>query len=129
VRWSVEVGAKKLGSLDLFDATSKLFGLDPWKPGDIGATLFAKLDDPRALPLVTAAWTTAAASKKVRSAKSNDQYLWTVWRHAAIRLFASQGRTDDITFLREQAAATRDRGVKRAIGKAIAAIEKRAAKP
>jgi hypothetical protein len=125
VRWSIVLGAKKLGGVDLFDETSKLFGLDPWKDGTLGMLLLAKLDDPRGVPLVKAAWEANAKQKHAAAKRGNDSYLWSVWRHAALKLLASQGTADDATFL-SALPATGDASVTKAIHRAVAAIKKRA---
>lgn len=124
VRWSIELGATKLGGLDLFEAAAKLFPFVPF--GEmIGIRLLAKLGDNRGVALVQEAWLAGERDKRSRSRKSDPVYRWSVWRHAAIKLFAAAARKADVTFLAEAHMRTKDAGVKRALAKAIIAAQAR----
>jgi hypothetical protein len=123
IGWSVELGAKKLGALDLFDGVTANFTLDAFQYQNQATRLLRKLDDPRAVPIVRAQWVKANADK--RASQSKHAHDFTVYRHAAIALMASHGGADDAAFLAEQAKTIKDKGLKRAIAKAITAIEKR----
>jgi hypothetical protein len=126
IRWSVELGAKKLGQLDLLDATTTLFELRPFEElGSLGVHMLVKLDDARALPSVKENWIAGDKDKRARSEKNEMVYRWSIWRHAAVKLFASRGAPDDIAFLRDEMKRTKDASVRRAITRAIKAIEKR----
>jgi len=127
VHWSVFLGARKLGAVDLLDSVTRLFTLDPFAEAMNAIDMYVKLDDARALPLIHDRWLVAAKDKHASSMKSEWVYRWAKWRHAAIALYASKGTPDDVAFLQDQAKATRDRGVKRAIARAVAAIQQRAA--
>jgi hypothetical protein len=127
IQWSVELGAKKLGQLDLVDATTSLFDVRPFEDGgSLGIHLLVKLDDARALPIVKEKWLAGDKDKRARSDKNEMVYRWSIWRHAAIKLFASRGTTDDVAFLRDELKRTKDASVRRAITRAIKTIEKRA---
>lgn len=126
IQWSVELGAKKLGARDLVDATTTLFELRPFEDmGSLGIHMLVKLDDPRALPIVKEKWFAGDKDKRARSDKHEMVYRWSIWRHAAIKLFASRGMADDVAFLRDEMRRTKDASVRRAIARAIKAIEKR----
>jgi hypothetical protein len=126
IQWSVELGAKKLGQLDLVEATTTLFELQPFEDmGSLGIHMLVKLDDARALPIVKEKWLAGDKDKRARSDKHEMVYRWSIWRHAAIKLFASRGTADDVEFLRDEMKRTKDASVRRAITRAIKAIEKR----
>ena len=126
VVWAIEVGAKQLGKRDLFEAMVKLFPIDAFDGVSFG--LYATLGDARALPLIRDAWTAAAKDKRSKSPSRNQTYLLAVWHHTALALFTTQGGADDAKFLTEQLSATRDKGVRRGMHRAIDAIKKREAK-
>lgn len=124
VRWSVELGAAKLGGLDLFEAAAKMFPLTPF--GDpTGIRLLAKLGDNRGVALVQDAWLEGERDKRSRSAKSDHVYRWSVWRHAAIKLFAAAATKADVGFLADAHKRTKDKAVKRGLAKAIVAAQAR----
>ena len=126
IQWSVELGAKKLGARDLVDATTKLFELRPFEDGgSLGIHMLVKLDDARALPIVKEKWLAGDNDKRARSDRNEMVYRWSIWRHAAIKLFASRGTADDIAFLRDEMKRTKDASVRRAITRALKVIEKR----
>jgi hypothetical protein len=125
IRWSIEMGAKRLGTFDLFDGVSG-FVIEPFEYGNVAANLLVQLDDPRAVKIVRDAWRTANADPRASSPKKRYAHNFTVFRHSAIKLIARHGGADDAAFLVEQNKLTRDRGLKRAIGRALAAIDKRA---
>jgi hypothetical protein len=123
IEWSVKYGATQLGGVELFGRVGEAFRNDPFSYGAGTMELYGKLADPRALPLITATWTAALADKRATQAKHTHN--WTVWRHAAIGMFAKLGGATERAFLDEQAKAVKDRGLRKAIAKAIAAIDKR----
>ena len=124
VSWSIDLGATKLGTFDLFDAAAKQFPLEPF--GDsTGIRLLAKLGDPRGVPLAKDAWLKGEQDKRTKSQKSNDKYLWSVWRHAAIKLFTSASTAADVEFLTDARLRTKDASVRRALAKAIVAARAR----
>lgn len=129
IRWSVQLDAKTVGSVDLLDATVKSFGLDAWKSGYTGVQMLETLNDPRGVALVEEAWRQNATDKKARSKRQSDINVWSAWRQSATRLIGSVGTDTDLAFLAEMKTAAAPRTVKAAIDKATAAIQKRAAKP
>jgi hypothetical protein len=122
--WSIEVGAKQLGALDLFQKALELFPIEPFGAG-FGFELLATLDDPRALPRIRDAWADAAKDRRARSSRHEMRYRWARWRHTALRMFASHGAAEDTAFLTEQLRTTDDRGVRLAIHRTLKAIAAR----
>jgi hypothetical protein len=55
--------------------------------------------------------------------------VWGVWRRVATDFFAVHGGADERAFLQAQLATTTARGLRKAMTKAIAAIERRVAAP
>ena len=127
VAWSVRYGAKALGGLDLFEAIGRLFPMQVFTYQDPALELYAALGDPRAVPVVRAAWQAAAADP--RSGKKKHAHVWGVWRRVATDFFAVRGGADERAFLQAQLATTTARGLRKAMTKAIAAIERRVAAP
>jgi hypothetical protein len=127
VRWAPELGVKKLGTFDLFDGVHATFKIDPFEYGNTAGNLYILLDDPRAVPLMREAWKTANADKRATMDRRQDKHNFIVFRHSVIKLMAKHGSKDDAAFLAEQAKTISDKGIKRAITKAIAAIDKRSA--
>lgn len=125
VVWSVKFGAKQLGTVELFGKVGELFTLEAFPYGALALELYDALGDARAVPLVLEAWKAALLDK--RAAQKRHAYEFAVWRHAAIKIFAKLGDAEARAFLEEQAAVVKDRGVLRAIKKAIAEIDKRTA--
>jgi hypothetical protein len=125
VEWSVKFGGKKLGEVDLFERIGEIFPIDAFKDQSIAGTLYEKLEDPRALPVITAAWLKLAADPRATSTKSDFKYRWATWRHTAIRIFGKIGGSSERAFLEEQARTANDGGVRRASARAVKAIEKR----
>ena len=125
IRWSIELGAKKLGTFDLFDAVTATMKIEPFVYGNTAGHLYVTLDDPRGVPLMREAWKAASADKRAKMDHRHHQHNITVFRHSAIKLMTKHGTKADATFLAEQQPAIKDRGLKRAIDKAIAAIGKR----
>jgi hypothetical protein len=127
VEWSARFGAKQLGTVELFGKVGELFKNDPFLYGLQALEIYDALGDARAVPLVVEAWKTALLDKRAK--QERHAYTFLKWRHAAIKIFAKLGGASERTFLEEQAAAIKDRGLLRAIKKAIAEIDKRAAQP
>jgi hypothetical protein len=123
ILWSIELGAKTLGKLDLFERLAKNFPMDAFDGSQFG--VYVTLDDARALPLVRDAWTRALEDKRYKTAGRNQTYLLAVWFHEALALFTKRGTADDATFLADNLAATSDKGVRRGMHRAIDAIKKR----
>lgn len=127
VLWSVRYGARTLGALELFAAVGQHFPIAPFTYQDPAVELYAKLADPRAAPLVLAAWQAALADPRATSKKRNVAHVWGVWRRQAVELFGAHGGVAERDFLKTQLAVTTARGLKRAMTKAIAAIDRRLA--
>lgn len=127
VQWSATFGAKQLGDVELFGKVGELFKIDPFLRADFPLDLYLALDDARAVPLALEAWKAALLDK--RAAKDRYRYSFTKFRHAAIKLMARHGGAGERAFLDEQGKTIKDRGIKKAIGKALAELDKRAAAP
>ena len=125
IAYGIELGAKKLGGFDLFAAVGAVYQVDPFLYQDPATQLYRKLDDARAVPVLRTSWQTSLADKRAGSTNQNLMHNYTVFRHAAIKLMAAHGGQPDAEFLTEQLKATRDAGLKRAMNRAIAALEKR----
>ncbi len=123
VEWPVKFGKTKLDGIALFDKVGELFPLEPFTYGSQTLALYDRLGDARALPLITAAWQAALADK--RATQPRHAHTFLVWRHAAVAIFAKLGGATERAFLEEQAKTVRDRGLAKAINKAIAAIAAR----
>jgi hypothetical protein len=126
IHWSIEMGAKKLGSLDLFTALGTISTILPFEYGNGAAGSYLVLDDPRAVPLLREAWRTADADKRASSQNRHLAHSYLVFRHTAVKLMHRHGVAADAAFLTEQSSRAKDRGLKRAITRALAAIDKRA---
>jgi len=125
IHWSIEMGAKKLGTLDLFTALGTVSTIEPFVYGNGAADSYVVLDDPRAVPLMRDAWRTADADKRASTQNHNVAHNYMVFRHAAVKLMNRHGVAADATFLNDQLPRAKDRGLKRAISRALAAIDKR----
>jgi hypothetical protein len=126
VFWSIDMGAKKLGTLDLFTALGTLSTIEPFIYGNGATESYLELDDPRAVPLLREAWRTADADKRASSQNRHLAHNYLVFRHSAVKLMNRHGVAADAAFLTEQLPRAKDRGLKRAISRALAAIDKRA---
>jgi hypothetical protein len=125
IGWSIEMGAHTLGTLDLFTAVGALWSITPFVYGNGATESYVTLDDPRAVPLMREAWRVADTDKRATSSNRHLAHNYLVFRHAAVKLMTKHGGAADVTFLTEQATRAKDRGLKRAIARAIAAIDKR----
>jgi hypothetical protein len=123
VEWSAKLGAKQLGDIDLFAKISEALPLDPFCDRSPALPAYDALGDARVLPLVMAAWSAAAVDKRARQAKR--RFTWTVWRHDAIRILGRLGSAEERAFLEAQLPSTNDRGITRALKKALAQIDAR----
>ncbi len=125
LEWSAKLGAKQLGTVELFGAVQAAFKLDPFLAYSQTLPIYEALGDARAVPLVRQAWEAALADK--RSKQTRHEHTFKVWRHAALRLFGVLGGAEEKAFLEGQQAAIKDRGLQKAFKKAIAAIDQRSA--
>jgi hypothetical protein len=125
--WSVKLGAKQLGTIDLFERVGATFKLEPFTYGSQTLPIYEALGDARAVPLVLEAWKAALADKRAK--QERHAHTFRVWRHAALRLFAKLGGATERAFLEEQQQELKDKGLQKAIKKTLAEIEKRAAQP
>jgi hypothetical protein len=127
IGWSIEMGAKTLGTLDLFTAVTGLWKIEPFIYGNGVVDSYVVLDDPRSVPLMREAWRAADSDKRATSSNRQHAHNFLVFRHAAVKLMAKHGDATDAAFLTDQATRAKDRGLKRAIARALAAIDKRTA--
>lgn len=127
VEWSAKYGAKQLGTIDLFERTGATHPIEPFTYDSQAMHIYNALGDARAVPLVLEAWKVALADK--RSTQERHAHTFRVWRHAAIKIFAKLGGAGERAFLEEQAKTIKDQGLLKAIKKANAEIEQRAAAP
>jgi hypothetical protein len=125
IGWSIEMGAHQLGTLDLFTAASTLWTIEPFVYGNGVTESYVTLDDARAVPLMREAWRAADADKRAASSNRHLAHNYLVFRHSALKLMTTHGDATDAAFLTEQAKRAKDRGLKRAIARALAAIDKR----
>jgi hypothetical protein len=125
VEWGIVFGAQTLGGRPLFDALDAAVPLDVLGEGRRALELHRRLGDPRSAALVRAAW--QAALGDPRLAKKKHAYVWAVWRRGAVDLFAALGGAPERAFLQDQLAATKARGLARAMRRSIAAIDARLA--
>lgn len=126
IGYGIELGAKKLGSFDLFTAVGAVYRVDPFREGP-AVQLYRKLDDARAVPVLRAHWQSALADKRANSTDHDLTYSYAVFRHTTLKLMTAYGGKEDAAFLSEQMKTTKDAGIKRAMNKALAAIDKRTA--
>lgn len=124
--WSIEMHQKKLGTLDLFTALGTVSTIQPFIYGNGATESYGVLDDPRAVPLLREAWRIAETDKRATSQNRHLAHNYLVFRHSAVKLMNRHGVAADATFLTEQLPRAKDRGLKRAISRALAAIDKRA---
>jgi hypothetical protein len=124
-------GFAKLGTHDLFATISKrkLEPFDTQSGTDDTLQLFDAMNDPRAVPLVVAAWNTTIPRAAKWSARSGRMVEWTAWRKGAAQILGRLGGEAERTFLETQAKATTDRRVAQACHAAADAIAKRLEKP
>lgn len=137
---SVYQGKREHGGVTLFEAIAG-WDRDPWTGvswalGSDSRTLdlFAKLADPRAAALVIETWraslpvSVAKERDLVRWEKKTALVRWSRWRQQAAGIVGALGdpTPETLSFLTEQAAATKDRAVKRACLAAVRALNKRA---
>lgn len=87
--------------------------------------MLAALGDKRGREIIIDMWTEASprADKKAKSRVA--MMSWASWRQSAATALGKLGTKDDIAFLDEQAAATKDRYVAKACRDAIKMIAKR----
>ncbi len=123
--WGIEMGQKSIGGVDLFEGLQN-FVIEPFEYGNLASELLVELDDPRGVALVRAAWEKANTDKRATTNKREPAHNFLVFRHLAIKLMTKHGSPDDATFLRAELTKAKDRGLKRALTRAIAAIDKRA---
>lgn len=128
--WAADAGRKTLGGVDIYPALAVFTSVDPFGPhmnGAYNVGLYKRLGDPRAVQPVREMW--QATLGNPRTTKRHDAHLWTVFRNNAISLFEKLGGAAERDFLVEQAAATKDRPMKKRMQKAIKAMDRRLAKP
>lgn len=127
IGFGIELGAKKLGSFDLFDAVGTVYKVNPFQYQDPATQLYRRLDDARAVPVLRTHWQTALTDKRASSTNHNTVHNYTVFRHAVIKLMTAHGGKPDSELLTEQLKGTKDPGLKKAMTKALAEIDKRLA--
>ena len=117
--WGSSFGAKTLGGKDVFDELRTTFPLGPFD-FDL-AERFATLDDPRAVPLVVAAWKAGLVDKRL----PRHAHEWARWRRAALRILEHHGGPAERTFLAAQLPSITGKSLRQAIQVAITAIDQR----
>ena len=90
--------------------------------------ILGKLGDPRGARRLVDKWTAAIPEAGKREKSHAAMVAWSSWRQAAAHAIGVLGGADEATFLREQAAATKDKFVSQACLDAAAAIDKRKVK-
>lgn len=127
-------GMAKLGDHDLFTAALE----SPDDPlayqsnasfGVSRTQVFGRMGDPRGAAVIVQMWQVAIPRAEQQEKRRHVMMSWSVWRQDAAASLGAVGGKEDIAFLDEQAKATKDRFVAKACRDAIAAIEKRLAKP
>lgn len=126
--WGIEMNQKSIGGVDLFEGLQN-WVIEPFEYGNLASELLVELDDPRGVALVRAAWEKANTDKRATSSKKEPAHNFLVFRHYALKLMAKHGSADDATFMKAELTKAKDRGLKRALTRAIAAIEKRTKAP
>ena len=90
-------------------------------------TLFNVLGDPRAVAITIEEWRATLPRAAAREKRKGSMAGWSSWRQVAAMLIGAHGGKDELAFLDEQAAATKDKYVALECRTAIAAIERRLA--
>jgi hypothetical protein len=125
-------GTAVLGKHDIF-AMVVAMREDPVEyDGSIGFSktmLLGNLGDVRGITVIREMWTAAQPRADAREKKKRSMVDWSSWRQKAAVSLGQLGGADEVTFLEQQAAATKDKGVARACREAIAAIKKRTGTP
>lgn len=126
VELAARLGKTELGGVKLADAVLA-WALDPWlwDGSSQGLFVLGKLGDPRGAARIIEVWRAELPRAKKREKQSNAMMAWAGWRKDAAAALGLVGSRDDIAFLEEQAAATKDRHVRAACRDAVAAITKR----
>jgi len=127
VAWGARFRLTSLAGQDLFDRATAGWPTDPFVDNHQTLGVYHALADKRAVPVVVAAWRTALADPRATGKK--QARAWNLWRHSAAELLGALGGPDDRAFLTEQLAVTTAPGLKRAIARAIKAIDKRTGAP
>src|SRR5512140_286133 len=128
VKWSIDVGKKQLGKIDLFDLVEEAFKMEPLVWDSEPALLYITLDDPRAMPRLIAGWKAQLAAKQQPRAAYQLQ-AWDRFRRGSAKFLGKHGGATEKAFLEEQLAATKDPDMAKSLRAAIAAIDKRTAAP
>ncbi len=138
---TIQVSRKKteVAGVSLFDSLSR-WDRDPWSGvswplGSDSRTLdlMTQLGDRRAAPLVIETWKASVPEAERRERelrrweKKTALVRWSRWRQQAAALLGAlaEPAPDTIAFLEAQAAATKDRSVKRACTGAVKSLRKR----
>ena len=127
LEWAATAGIKSHGGVDVFAALAAARSLDPFGDGRLAVALYVSLGDARAAAPVLAAWKAARAD--ARWSKKKFAHVLAVYQNAAVALFHAVGGADERAFLVEQVALTKGPGLKKRMKQAIAAIDRRAARP
>jgi hypothetical protein len=132
IQLAVRLGKKEHAGVDLYAAVSS-WKIDVWSwdRGDLTMSLLGKLGDGRAAPLIMDVWKAnlEEAQKREKKHWGSSMMAWAGWRKDAAEALGAVGGADAKAFLDEQGKATKDKYVHQACLDAIAAIDKRLAKP
>lgn len=121
----VELGLKQLAGQSLFEAIVAWGPQNPFDRGLWVASACDKLADPRAPSLLIAAWKLGLSDRRASSTRAEDQNQWALFRVTAAHILGRFGGAAESSFVEEQLKTTKDRGVRRNLQKALAAIEHR----
>lgn len=127
VAWGARFHLTSLAGQDTFDRATAGWPTDPFVDNHQTLGIYHALADQRAVAVVVAAWRTALTDPRATAKK--QARAWNMWRHSAAELLGNLGGATEKAFLTEQLAVTTAPGLKRAIKRAIKAIDKRAAAP
>jgi hypothetical protein len=123
-------GIAKLGDHDIFAGVLEMKENPIESSGGVGYTktqLLGMMGDVRGAKIIVDEWTAAIPKAAAREKKKREMASWSGWRQRAAEALGKLGGESEATFLEEQAAATKDKHVKKACLDAKAAIEKRLA--
>jgi len=130
IELAVRIGKTELGGVTLVDSALG-WTLDVWNWDGPQPTLWVlgQIGDARAATKIIAVWKASLDKTKKWEKRSSAMQAWAGWRKEAAEVIAKTGATsDDADFLRDQAAATKDRYVKRACLEAEMAVRVRVLK-
>lgn len=126
IELGVWMGKSEIGGVVLLEAALG-WKLDPWSWDGYGTPVWVlgKIGDARAATKIMETWKANLPVADKRQKRGWSLQAWAGWRKDAAEAIGKVGVAEHATFLREQAAATKDRYVKKACLDAAAVIDKR----